>query len=1169
MIQRKQSKIIDSVVNAAHEEHFNIAKAIRDDAPITAMNSVVKSINFESDDDGAYILRKPLVKKHDSSDNEFFLYDHEHVINIENDTLTISGASKIVLRFYDYKTLNKHDIEQENASLDISWLNIHKHFNSSDATILSTTVDHQAFLDLFSEIIRYATTSQVGRMNPIITYHYYWKYSLDNITEVSIGGNMSPDMDYIKPRFKMLTSLKRFVKIYEDVDEEGTFIVEVVHPELNTFTSALDTKNTEALPVNLLLENPYAVRDLYDYGYVGTTKILAYIPIEEMSLADIRNCPIWQLTETAFVNENEEKTVPDKFRLLSSANPKTFNYGTYIILKAFLTSAISEDKAYFCCWERSKDNGATWEECPDFLEAHANALTEILVSDTSSAEFDNLVYDEKLDKAKSYLVKKKVACCNFGARHNIHKPLPNSIAYDSVYDASDTISYRPDVLIIEYPDMSYHYRFQIYLRVDKPMVDPGQTTATKELVGLHATSGDIVTGKIEYTTVTNGGLSAPTIIDDALVLYPANNTYIGTGTEESPKRIPIGNSLTLKVTDEAVKILYVTFTYKYVSPYSGSATDKTFGAAIGAINRVSQEDLPAAEDDNNPYGMTRIDVVDGRPTPGHPGGLIPYVYYDYNCNNLMVDFKPSVIGTPKTQSYYASTFDNNNDINTFSLVNLTGCMSDNERLSSRGVGDSYLSGDQEDVNNIINNYKLIISRISVTYSSQNEQTTTNIFLVSTTGAYQIPYTDVSTLAVDLSKDRNRLFDGNMYYNDNQMQLITYKNNFIYSSNTNSSIVRLMNGINIPEEVTKIVPWRGYLLIFSPRNIYLASYDSSFDGYNLKVLSNTVGVPKEDADTVVPILNSVYFKSNAKIYKLVPNLYAAADNILNVHQVSTGINHILEDIVNNNIETHNFSYSDADTYTLFIPIQYTNKTYCIIYDFNRQIWTLLEFPTYLLGLERFSTTEVYVKDSSAIYYFRETLSRLLALGLDEWCEENDDSPNNYDLQMFINAVPYADYLTTKPKELIPLVIENATTNHSHEETFGSIRTPISFQIDFGQKSSNYTMDKQFLETKFTLATLSIKDSFPIVIDIYTDGISRELHWDSNTDGALWKNSLDDVGVLNTSFAIKGQDYNGIFRQLIVKYSGKGKSIRHVISGTSKALFKFYSMDVRGRILPKKH
>jgi hypothetical protein len=192
-----------------------------------------------------------------------------------------------------------------------------------------------------------------------------------------------------------------------------------------------------------------------------------------------------------------------------------------------------------------------------------------------------------------------------------------------------------------------------------------------------------------------------------------------------------------------------------------------------------------------------------------------------------------------------------------------------------------------------------------------------------------------------------------------------------------------------------------------------------------------------------------------------------------------------------------------------------------------------------------------------------------LGLEEFCEENGEDAKSYDIRAISNAVPYADYLNSVPKDLVSAVIGNAATSHSYERSFEKIATPIRFEIDFGQKSSNYTLDKQFLETKLTLATLSSKDSFPLSLDIRTDGVSRELHWDANTDGAIWKSSLDDIGILNTGFGADGQDYGGVLRQLIVKYSGKGKTIRHIISGKSKALFKFYSMDVRGRILPKKH
>jgi hypothetical protein len=233
-----------------------------------------------------------------------------------------------------------------------------------------------------------------------------------------------------------------------------------------------------------------------------------------------------------------------------------------------------------------------------------------------------------------------------------------------------------------------------------------------------------------------------------------------------------------------------------------------------------------------------------------------------------------------------------------------------------------------------------------------------------------------------------------------------------------------------------------------------------------------------------------------------------------------------------------------------------------------LWTLYEYPIYLENIDVFSLNKVYLYTNSALYYFRESLDRLLQLGLDEYYQTAIEGTPQYDISIVKNAVPYADYLNSIPKDLVIAVLDNVVTSDSFVETFKNLATTIKFEIDFGQKSSNYTLDKQYLESKLILATLSSKEAIPLSLDIYTDGVSRELHWDANTDGAIWRTSLDSMGILNTGFGIDGQDYNGILRQLIVKYSGRGKSIRHVISGESKSLFKFYSMDVRGRILPKK-
>ena len=179
----------------------------------------------------------------------------------------------------------------------------------------------------------------------------------------------------------------------------------------------------------------------------------------------------------------------------------------------------------------------------------------------------------------------------------------------------------------------------------------------------------------------------------------------------------------------------------------------------------------------------------------------------------------------------------------------------------------------------------------------------------------------------------------------------------------------------------------------------------------------------------------------------------------------------------------------------------------------------------------------------------------------------------DIYYLYEQLPYADYLTYMPVEIANIVEERMEEAESIE-IFKDLYTEIPFNIDFGQKSSNYTLDKQYLESKLVFATYQSKDTFPITLDIETDGetmslVNKRIHIDPVTSAALWKTSNNEVGSLNTEFEFNDNtNHSGIMRQLIVKYSGKGKTIRHVLSGVSHTKFKFYSMDIRSRILPKK-
>ena len=1116
MIKRNSSKITDSFVNSAHSEHYNVTKAIHDDVPLTDNTSVIRSTNFEADKDGAYVLRKPLILKdklrttnEQTTTNSYFLSNKQDKLRITRtssigghyQTLDIISADgticDIIVKFYD-NNLKEHELK--NKEIPLSWISeINDVFTTSNHTLLKVVINHTQFS---------AYTHSM-----LITDVFTLKDGFDNSDAF---GN----------------DLHRFINISKHESLDNTYVLTIVNPEINTITSNADVGNAETLDINLLLENPYAIRDLYGYGYVGCTKVVPYVYTKDDSnktLSNFNTTKIWELTERNFLNSDKQE-LDNSFKILVSSNPKAFNK-KFLFLKAFLTTAVTSSK-YYCCWEQSKDGGITWEECPEFVSKYTGKIVNKLISDLSSADFDKMMYEDSLERASSYLVSKKVVRLNL---------------QDNDFSFNDTIQNRPDVLVLTNPNLSYKYRFSIYLDTerDTPVPEASMFTVTK--TGFTDPSEgflDNLESKIKYTTAKNSATDSPIVSDGKIVMYEATGTAVGDYSDRNPRRYEAGNSLTISSLDSNYKIKNVTITLAHKTLISGTTDYEKLGSAIGVI--AGTDILPPyngySERPINPYGMNSLEI-------NSFGGSMHEVICD--AKNLWVSE-----GSSKT--YTAASYGTAGATD-LSFVNLTRCLMNFDE----GKDLETVSG-----SNDITRSRLVIESITVTYTVDPAIQYTSVYLASTTGTFSVAYSDNTETVEDLSIERDRLFNGTLYYNENQHQLISFYARYVYSSGTNSAIMKLLNSLVLPEQVTKIIPWRGYLLLFSPRNIYLAKYDYDSDTYTIKTLSNTVGVPAVDADTIVPILNSVYFKSGNKIYRLVPNLYSASDDILNIHQISTGVNTILEHILNNYIESHNFSYADSDTYSVFIPITSESVTYCITYDFNNRLWTMQKYPVILDGIETISNLEVYLRDNTRnIYHFRESLNTLLSEGLKQYCTDNNEPISNYNLNLFTNSVPYADYLNKKPNEIIEHVLNNASGYY--ENVFNNVATPIQFEIDFGQKSSNYTLDKQFLESKFVFATLSAKDTIPVTLDIYTDGISRELHWDANTDGAIWKSSLDDVGILNTGFGVDGQDYNGILRQLIVKYSGKGKSIRHIITGESKSLFKFYSMDVRGRILPKKH
>jgi hypothetical protein len=146
-------------------------------------------------------------------------------------------------------------------------------------------------------------------------------------------------------------------------------------------------------------------------------------------------------------------------------------------------------------------------------------------------------------------------------------------------------------------------------------------------------------------------------------------------------------------------------------------------------------------------------------------------------------------------------------------------------------------------------------------------------------------------------------------------------------------------------------------------------------------------------------------------------------------------------------------------------------------------------------------------------------------------------------------------------------------------------PISFVLDTGQKTDSVVSTKQFVESKLVFATLDEKDSFPFTLHIAVDGDAHVTTMDVSTDAPFWKENQsmgeksplqhlinNSLGVVGTAFELgidtPASGRVNTLRQLVVRYSGKGKSIRHVIEGKSQANFKLYETYVRYKNLSGK-
>jgi len=416
------------------------------------------------------------------------------------------------------------------------------------------------------------------------------------------------------------------------------------------------------------------------------------------------------------------------------------------------------------------------------------------------------------------------------------------------------------------------------------------------------------------------------------------------------------------------------------------------------------------------------------------------------------------------------------------------------------------------------------------------------YYLDSTLSSQIFYYTPGNVTEYLQYDGPNAVLGDKLYNNRTIYSYNLSDNHpsVYVSDVDSYITPLYNQLDLRSEygVVCTIPWRNYLLTCTPTTMYLASKVEG--GFTTKTVSTAVGIPYEDRLCVKPALNGIIFKSSNAIYLAYPNLYSSDDSTLMLTEISKPISQILDETSFKSTDC--FAEVVDDNYILMLND--ADKTHCLVYNISTKAW---EYYTYPVNFKKFFKTPSYGRTVASItssgyceyLLFEDNYSKVSG-------KLQDDAPDTY-----------CDVLSVK----------------TYEDGFPSdfITTPIHFAWDTGQKTDSIARTKQFVESKFVFATLSERDSFPFTLYVAIDGDPHVTKTDVSTDAPFWKpTELDPAnptaGVVGTAFRLGGADtpVTGAFntlRQLVVRYSGKGKSIRHLIEGESQYNFKLYETYVR--------
>lgn len=1137
MLRRNNSKINSSLVEQTTLASFTGTKGINSKNAPTVRDTVNTLINLDVDDDGGLVLRNPIILHRKYSLNNQSPIFVNYIYN--NFILTIYDKSNsIPIRFYNSNGEEVHFTIK---------------FNLANGTEKSIT-------DLSSE--------------NLADYFDFTNVKLINATSASILSNVKITTALVNTNLIHKTDLYRYVQIIYN-DETQEFTLTVKEPTLNTLATQSNNEYFSLNP-NTTLDYIYAIRDNYYSQTVSIAGILAY------GLTNENEDSIYPSTDELDTSAYTVATLTEKepqglaYRLISTIN-KSFNAPFY--LKAFMNFKNTSNTCLLCNWKKTY-NGVDWLDIPSFLESPGTIANIEITDTTSSNETLDSSYSKTIEKLKFFTFEDqddKIVDSNLSSRKDILK-------IDNVSTSDITATYKFSIYSMRADIVDlFIFNKQVRCAVSTGTLAYSNVYKKTDYYIYDATvnlyDGTLPPNDLEYpdkectfgTRITLNVLSLDNINLSKFKIYSiqSSSKTLETNYQLTPNiNASIIDSLTIEL--KFTKPLnFKTCKYVFYKYYKIYYDDK-FYTDVKVVFRINK-DIPLPPNLSNvKIEASKVTVSDGITFSGYSYAFYAdvtnnndvdatlAVFNKYNFDNdLPEEFSNATYSNPVTipahstvtYKWISGVYNRNTDWTSlkFQIVPYFKTVGGNNSINGPAINSLNLTIKSSDftsfpttinLTNTVTNNKVSTDINFTLMDSDVDETlfSTPLLIDSSTFSFLV----VSDNEFLTDKDLTTTVIGEHLYYKKSLYAYgasQFQNN-IYPSDVGSFVTPLFNIIDLDTNgsnlITSVISWRDYLIAFSETSCYLITKVEN--GYTSKIINNFIGISYADRKTAKAILNGVIFKSKNKIYSLQPNYYSSVDNILNISEISSPINHLLED---NNEET--FAITTDKYYYLFVPKDTSTRVFK--YEYSRRIWTVLDIKRKIVDYYILSVNDIRIFDNNGHEYYFDSDVKNYSPDLD---------------QAFNNYLPYGDYYDNTIDELLQYGNAGIELNNSQ----------IEFIIDSGEKTDNLAVTKQFVETKIILATQSSKDTFPLTVTVKTDGIYQKLHTDCNTDSALWKNVITDVGTLSTDFVNNSSNILNTLRQLILRYSGKGKTISHYISGKSQCKFKIFVVYYKYKLLPVK-